>query len=139
MRNTCVSVLKNYKKLYKWEVSLFLLLECYNRFLHNEFNFVLLLGNVLLILHLSNLREVFRILLNLQQYLPKLSNLICFKFLLLNICKGCICIWRKYVYMSSFKISVKKNKQIAGVVSSCFFWLFIFYQTSKVNSLVKSS
>lgn len=93
MRNTCVSVLKNYKKLYKWEVSLFLLLECYNRFLHNEFNFVLLLGNVLLILHLSNLREVFRILLNLQQYLPKLSNLICFKvLLLLNICKGCICI-----------------------------------------------
>lgn len=74
---------KIYKELYKLEVSLFLLPECCNRFLHKEFNFALLLGNVVLVcrLHVYNLVEVSRLLFKPQQCLPKLTNLICSKCL----------------------------------------------------------
>lgn len=73
----------NYKEFYKWKVSLFLLPECCSKFLHNEFNFVLLLGNAVLMcrLFLFDLVEVSRTLFKPQQHFPKFSNLICYKVL----------------------------------------------------------
>lgn len=65
-------------------ITFYFLLPGYcNRFLHNEFNFVLLLGNVVLIcrLHLFNLVEVSRTLFKPQQYFPEFSNLVCYNVL----------------------------------------------------------
>lgn len=56
----------------------FLLTECCNRFLHNEFNFVLFLGNVVLIcrVHLFNLVEVSRTLFKPNNICQNLVNVI---------------------------------------------------------------
>lgn len=97
--NMCKSILEIIRSSANgsYHFFIFLLPDCCNRFLHNEFNFVLLLGNVVLIcrLHLFNLVEVSRTLFKPQQYFSEFSNLICYNVLFYWTYAGNVCIWRK--------------------------------------------